>query len=406
MQRFRLLSLGLGLLAGTASAAEEAHLTYHFNALQGPPVYTMGQKLKTGTSPPTKLLKEPRYHSPKPIYGTAAFGTMGRTVFTFVLDESRGAGQGYDRLYVDANRNGDLTDDRPLRGTHRRGAVVFGPLALLIDVDGRKRLYHAMLEGREGGPATEYFIKSLGYYAGRTRFGAKRHSVALVDFNGNGLFGDPFRDLSFDPGKSGDMILVDANGDGRFEQGGIIPKETLYCGKCIVVDGRFYELATRSDGSALRVTPAPVKLAAVRSDYPRFALILVNEHGVLPIESQGGVARVPVGTYRVAGWSIEHRAGGRKWEVQGGGGQPEGSAPELAVTEGGSPSFKLSSPLVAKVADTRTSGQGIDFQLEVTTASGERIGNVAVDGQQPPEPTLKIVDARGNEVATLKFHYG
>lgn len=406
MQRFRLLFLGLGLLAGTASATEEANLTYCFSAYQGPPVYTMGQKLRIEKSPSERLLKEPRYHSPKPIYGTAAFGTGGKSVFTFVLDESRGAGQGYDLLYLDANRNRDLTDDRPTYAVYRRGAVAFGPLALLIDLDGRKRLYHAVLEGREGGPTTEYFVKSLGYYVGETRFGAKRLPVALVDFNGNGLYGDRFRDFSFDAGKVGDMILVDSNRDGRFEQGGMIPKETLYCGSCIVVDGRFYELAVRSDGSALRVTPAPVTLAAIRSDYPRFSLILFNEHGVLPIESQGGAAQVPVGKYRVVGWSLEHRTGKQKWEVQGGGSQPEGCAPELAVTQGGNPSFKLSSPLVARVGDTRTSGQGIDFQLEVTTSSGERIGNIAVDGRQPPEPRLKIVDEQGKEVADLKFHYG
>ena len=29
----------------------------------------------------------------------------------FRLDESKGNGQGYDRLIVDVNRNGDLTDD-------------------------------------------------------------------------------------------------------------------------------------------------------------------------------------------------------------------------------------------------------------------------------------------------------
>jgi hypothetical protein len=406
MQRFRLLSLGLGLLAGTASAAEQTDLTYRFSAFQGPPLFTAGQRLRTGATPPTTLRRQPHYRSSKPIYGAVSLGTGEDTTFVLVLDESRGTGRGYDLLYADTNHNRDLTDDRPVRATYRHNTATFGPLPLLIEVDGRKQLYHAMLEGQEGGPVPAYFLKSLGYYVGTARFGAKRYPVALVDFNANGLYGDPFRDFGPDPSKAGDMLLVDTDGDGRFEQAGVIPKETLWCGRRIVVDGRFYQLAIGQDGSALHVTPAPVKLAAIGSDYPRFGLILANDDGVLPIESQNGQARVPVGNYRVLVWSIERRTESGKWEVQGGAWGTEAGAPELTVAEGGSASFKLAAPLRAKVTAARTSPRDIDFQLSLTTASGENIGNVAVDGRQPPEPTLRLLDDQGNEVANLRFHYG
>src|SRR5436305_1089112 len=83
-----------------------------------------------------------------------------------------------------------------------------------------RRRYHAMVEGREREGTREYRLKSLGYYTGTARFGPKRCPVALVDANANGLYGDPFRSFSPDGEKMGDMLLVDANKDGRFEPGG------------------------------------------------------------------------------------------------------------------------------------------------------------------------------------------
>jgi hypothetical protein len=273
-------------------------------------------------------------------------------------------------------------------------------------VDGRRRVYHAMVEGRAQGLRPAYHLKALGYFTGTAPFGAKRHPVALIDANGNGLYGESFRSFSQDPSQAGDMLLVDANHDGRFEQGGIIPKEMLYCGKCIVVDGRFYELAMQADGSALSVKPAAVKYASLKSGYPRFGLLLQSEHGLFPIESRNGVARVPPGEYRVLGWSLENPTLEGRWQVQGGAAGTEGKAPRLAVSESSTASFQLTTPLVAKVQTSREGPDSLSFQLSLTTASGENIGDISVDGRRPPEPTLRLVDDQGNEIATLKFHYG
>jgi hypothetical protein len=105
-------------------------------------------------------------------------------------------------------------------------------------------------------------------------------------------------------------------------------------------------------------------------------------------------------------WNVEHQAPSGKWEVQGGSMGTAADAPELAVTDSGQASFQLSAPLVAKVTSSRAGSQGYNFQLSVATASGESISNVAVNGGQPPEPTLRVLDDQGNEVAQLKFHYG
>lgn len=55
--------------------------------------------------------KERELSSTKPLYFRVVFGESGTDSTLGVVDESGGAGTGYDVAYVDENRNGDLTDD-------------------------------------------------------------------------------------------------------------------------------------------------------------------------------------------------------------------------------------------------------------------------------------------------------
>ena len=56
--------------------------------------------------------KERQYGSNRPLYFRVACGKEGRTSMLGVIDESEGAGTGYDTAFVDENMNNDFTDDR------------------------------------------------------------------------------------------------------------------------------------------------------------------------------------------------------------------------------------------------------------------------------------------------------
>lgn len=58
-----------------------------------------------------ELPKDREYSSARPLYFRAVFGENGTDSTLGVLDESRGTGTGYNLVYVDENRNGDLADD-------------------------------------------------------------------------------------------------------------------------------------------------------------------------------------------------------------------------------------------------------------------------------------------------------
>ena len=64
--------------------------------------------------------KEPAYSSEKPLYAFVVLNEEATKVLKLVLDESRGTGNGYDTIHADLNLNGDLTDDRAVKGTMRK----------------------------------------------------------------------------------------------------------------------------------------------------------------------------------------------------------------------------------------------------------------------------------------------
>lgn len=77
-----------------------------------------GHSCGCGNSPDPNVVY-PVFSSAKPLYGVIRVDMDVQTVrsgtaYAFAIDESGGTGAGYDRLYVDLNRNGRLSDDAPI----------------------------------------------------------------------------------------------------------------------------------------------------------------------------------------------------------------------------------------------------------------------------------------------------
>ncbi len=78
-----------------------------------------GQQAITHPGPDPNVKVYPRFHSQQPLYGRVSFADLfgkpdPHTIYQLALDESRGTGKGYDRLYFDLNQDGDLTNDKVL----------------------------------------------------------------------------------------------------------------------------------------------------------------------------------------------------------------------------------------------------------------------------------------------------
>ncbi len=81
-----------------------------------------------------KAVRYPALQSDKPLYGSFHVGASATELdagyhYRFAMDESAGSGRGYDRMYIDMNRNGDLTDDgfcRPMKDVPTKALFEFG----------------------------------------------------------------------------------------------------------------------------------------------------------------------------------------------------------------------------------------------------------------------------------------
>ncbi len=103
--------------------------------------------LSLSLSYPAEPVKRTTYRSEKPLYAKFILNEAGSKVLTLAFDESAGTGKGYDTIYADLNLNGDLTDDKAIKGTlQRRGgsslSCSFSPF--VVDVP-----YNEMSKGVE-----------------------------------------------------------------------------------------------------------------------------------------------------------------------------------------------------------------------------------------------------------------
>lgn len=76
------------------------------------------------------------FSSEKPLYAKVALTEDGSKILCLVFDESAGTGKGYDTLYADLNLNGDLTDDKAMKGNRSgpRGSSFTCSFPFTLDV--------------------------------------------------------------------------------------------------------------------------------------------------------------------------------------------------------------------------------------------------------------------------------
>jgi hypothetical protein len=410
--RFRLAAGALTLLsmwAAGAALAAEFPLRYTLSP-GGPPFFTRGQRLLASDTPmePVKL---PPLHSRKPLFLTARLGDGPDPTFTFVLDEST-PGAGYDRLYADTSHTRDLTAIAPLRiaevgpGGLATGGRGFKPIPLLIDVEGHRVLYHAAIRQFGEGRAADYLLSSWGCYSGEAAFGSHSHTVLVIDADANGRFSDVFKGEDLGNGE-GDLFIIDPGESTGFPPDPLLGRESrpIYARR-LQVDGHWYDVAVRADGSGISVTPASVPLVTLRSECPRFALLLSSDQGLLTVHGERGAAQLPAGDYRLMAWGIEQSdRRGNLWALQASGYENATAQPRLAVRK--DRALPRLGSLVAKATVTPGGGRReFEINLTLSSAGGAAIRSITMNGQPHPEGRVRIVDARGWEIAHVMAPYG
>lgn len=388
----------LNAVAATAvDWLEEGQLLYRTSSSLEQEIGSVNGQYLQATSKPKALRAEPRYGSNNPRYFVWPIQGGQRVL---VLDESKGPGKGYDRLFVDQNGDGVLAESEQVRGWRRQGSLTFGPVKVFLQTENGPRTYHFLARCYTYDRSYQNLrLESACYYLGRIRLGDQSHKVALADNNANGAFND----LSTMPW-DGDRLLIDLDGDGKFTVNTEESPETFPLGKLLQVGDRYLGLEVAPDGSRLATAVPELKFGQVQSAAGGFQVWLSSKNGVLRVRSDNGQAKVPAGEYRLVMASLTRTdEKGRKWELTSyTRGEP---GPPVKVAESGTTELKLGSPLQAR-AEAYVRGREVSFGLQLTDAAGLPLSNLTVDGQRPPAPRLRIRSAAGKEIGCYDFHYG
>jgi hypothetical protein len=313
----------------------------------------------------------------------------------------------YDRLWLDWNGDKQFTDAEGIKGVSTRNGMIFGPVLDRAASNGKGRPVYNLLWYSAGMRSLQ--IMPAGCREGSVTLNGRKRKIAVVDANLDGAYR---YNSSADEDYTGDVLLLDLNGDGRYTEA--MPwdveeawrSEVFPMARCVQMpDERLYRLKVMSDGSALSLSPDTSPRGRVTSSCARFAMELTGDAGPVRVRAAHGAASIPAGRYRLRWVVVDQRdKTGQYWRVPiifyGGEVKP------LRVAAGKTTRLRSGPPLRLALEITKNRG-AYNFSLSLKDRTGSDVSDVTKpDGQRPAEPILRITNARGKVVHVEKFHYG
>lgn len=235
------------------------------------------------------------------------------------VDESGGTGKGYDTLYVDTNRNADLSDEKPIRFSAPSGnyQVTYTDWVSVASHQGPADAEHASnpisfrLQVYRSGDSLIFYAMKRGGWRGTLDSTKGKIECVLSDSNSNGIYGD-LADGASKNLKLGDYLYADTNGCGRVLLLGYGSHSIMLC-NVSKVGKNFYRITSDQIGNTITVAPYDGQMGdlLVKGDNIQGAgavtkrLIVQGANGYYDFSNLEGPARLPVGDYRIAYCDME-----------------------------------------------------------------------------------------------------
>lgn len=455
-------ALAAGAAVATASAAEFP-LTFRTIPAKdvmtfpgGYGVYGMVQSKK-----PPGIEKEPKTVSARPLYGQCRV-SRGGAAFFYRLDESKGDGKGYDKLIMDMNQNGDLTDDAVVSRAvaaevTRAGAVgpmLFGPIAAPegTKIAGGRPVYYAQAYLYNSGllratgttrtvTATmgQLRLKAGWYLDAMVSLRGIKQKVGLYDGNSNLRLGDvPEPQVVTNRGEkmwyfsTGDSLLLDVDGSGAFDSD-IAQSESCDFSPLVYFGPKAHKLTLTADTAALRVEPWTESLAEValqpRGDQVRSVTLAWEQPDaqwqLIRVGPEAGKIQVPPGNYRLYACELIGKGDLRDQVIVSATRRAMQDPVRLAA--GQANSLRCGAPLEVKVTalktqprttllrtrETASSKLDSEFTLRVSASvvgTGGETYSTFRRGEkfrlEPSKPTFTITDSKGRKVKDGNLEFG
>jgi hypothetical protein len=438
----------------------DAHQAFSFPS--GTTIYGLMSSAK-----PAGIVKAPPAVSSFPLYGQIA---VGGDQMLFRLDESKGNGRGYDRLIVDVNRNGDLTDDPVVNVVppdNRNGVVIgnqmlFGPIQApdnLMIGSNRPICFAEVIilntaQSLANMPANvtagEIILKTGWYLQATVDVDGKQHKVDVVDANCNFHIGDPEKAViartavaggtaangsqtswSF---QGGDLFMVDWDGVSSV-QDTLLGDRTSPFGPLLYFGAKPYKAALSADCKTLSLEawPEPMAELALQPHGEFISTLRVGwektpgEWVLLQPGVENGKAKVPPGNYRLYSVGLKAKTSSGESLILSGTKRTLDGAIKAATGE--STPLMCGAPLKLSLTATpareavnsvgsalsslfsQSSGATQTIQTSILGSGGETYSvpyllNKGGATRQPPSPVFTVLTAEGKQADSGSLEYG
>jgi hypothetical protein len=373
--------------SAAANAQEEQWLQYRSAAQARQIVGDMSYQYKDPTPTRPAGVKLPSLTAETPLFEVWETPMAKSGKVWMVFDKSNKNGS-YDRLYLDANANGDLSDETALTPSRREGnQATFGPAKVVFEGEDGPITYHLELQLYASPDRNYCLISPACWYEGPITVGGVKKHCVLIDYNVNGTFND----------KSAEARNCD-----RIRIGTQDSRDSRFVGNYIEVDDKLYRTEIARDGAFLILKDAadvPYGTVRVADNITGFSA--GGENGQFIRKPENGTFKLPVGTYGLDYWSIVKDDGkGSKWELQGRG----GNIGTFTVAQDKETRLSVGEPVYSMVSYNQ-SGGSFTFSQRLQGHQNEQI-TLLRNGSQPQPPRLRIRNKDGTYDRGMSFEYG
>ena len=315
---------------------------------------------------------------------------VGQVDLLMALDYS----QSGSKLYIDTDRDGSLSNERPLVASKSGG---------------KKQVFPAIpIEGRGGAKIIAKFevagpkallIYPGAMYGGSIELEGKPYQVFVADGNLDGTYDGCFAGQIV--GGSHDVLAIDMDGNRRVDGNVDGCAESMPLPRVVQVNGGYYSVKVGADGKSIEMEKAEAETGTLQVDTRYANLVLWSTNGAYHF---GGKSKceLPVGTYYPARVFLVKKDGGATWTLEG---SPGGKLTVFDIKAGQTTALEIGTPLVGKV-DFRREGQPRTLSLgfRLLGRAGEEYEPRAYRNQSKvPLPQFKIVDESGKRLAQGGF---
>lgn len=393
-----LLDIVAVIVGAQVGAAQEVPLTFHeftgagqsYGGGYGDVAYD--NRVPNGYAAPV-VMKNPRFFTVSLGGGRPLVGVEGKSAPNLKFA---------DLMWIDWNRDKAFEADEQLTpvGDRKPDSLLFIPKTWPVV---RGKVVRLGFVASDGG-AVEYV--PAGYMGATIRLAGKDVKIGIIDSNLNGVFGDK-------PGGRlpGDELLIDRNGDGKFDREINDTLTTIVCGErlpllpLMQLDGKsFFALDVSADGSTLCVKPYDGPIGEVSFPGAKHVTMLASgPFGPMWISAPAGTVALPVGTYVVVSSEYEPSdARGAGWTFMG----VDRARRNLEIYQDKTIVAKCGPPFKFSLSVKKVYG-GYRFNVELHDAGGVPLSTLRSPKNWWPEPhALKIRDAHGRTVDGVRLDFG